>query len=458
MSATPHPLGVLLQELGWRPEHLARQLNDFAAAQGRPERVHLKTPYKWLAGDLPRSPWPALIPALLTGELHRPVTCVELGWPEQSLHLVPACAGLILPWSAAGGLQATQIVTDAVPMQRRMFLTLFGTAMTSPAHEWLIAAQVGDSGHTSGTHLPVEVVDHLDSITDNLRRMDDHLGGAQTLDLVRQHLATVVDLLEHRRYSDTTGRRLHATAAELLRLAGWLSFDDSTHPQAQRFWIAALHEAHAAGDRALGANILGFMSCQAKDLGQIREAVTLAETARAGYPAASPRVSAILDLRAAEAYANEQSTTDCRRALDTAFARLDDPAAQHGDPAWCYWVNHAQAHAQAGYCYVRLEDWSRARQHLRSALRLQGNEFTREGALRNALLATTYVRQAQPDLDQALHLGDRAVATLSDQVRSARCVKHVNRLVATLAPYRRNHAVRHFTDNAKALLGATTTS
>jgi len=199
------------------------------------------------------------------------------------------------------------------------------------------------------------------------------------------------------------------------------------------------------------------MSCQAKDLGQVREAVTLAETARAGYPAASPRVSAILDLRAAEAYANERATVDCRRALDSAFARLDDPGPQHGDPAWCYWLDQAQAHAQAGYCYVTLEDWPQARRHLRAALRLQDHEFSREGALRNALLATTYIRQAQPDIEQALHLGNRAVAVLSDQVRSARCVQHVHRLVASLRPYGQNHAVRDFADNVRTLLGTPST-
>jgi tetratricopeptide (TPR) repeat protein len=343
-------------------------------------------------------------------------------------------------------------------MQRRIFLTLIGASATSPAHEWLIAATGGDTSRSTGTQLPVEIVDHLDAITDRLRRMDDQLGGTQTLNLVRQHLATVVDLLESRRFDDSVGRRLHTTAAELLRLAGWLCFDDSAHPQAQRFWIAALHEAHTAGDRALGANILGFMSCQAKDLGQIRAAVTLAETARAGYPAASRRVSTILDLRAAEAYANERDTGSCRAAIDAAFEHLTKPSPQHGDPAWCYWVTEAQAHAQAGYCYVKLEDWPRARQHLRHAIRLQGNEFSREGALRNALLATTYVQQEHPDLDKALHLGRQAVTTLSDQVTSARCVKHVHRLVASLHPYRRDPSVRHFTDIARPLLRAYATT
>ncbi|MBO4209129.1 hypothetical protein [Micromonospora echinofusca] len=389
----------------------------------------------------------------MSEQLHRTISLDELGWPEDGLEVAPASAGLDLPWSSAGALQAAEVVNESGEMMhRRMFITLLGSALTSPAHEWLIAQSPQDIASTTGRPLSGKVVDHLDAVTASLRRMDDHLGSGQTLGLVRQHLSTVVGVLRGRSYSDSIGRRLHATAGELLRLAGWLSFDGGHHIQAQRFWIAGLYQANAAGDRGLGANILGFMSCQAKDLGQLRQAVTLAETARASYPATSPRVATILDLRAAEAYANNRSVTDTRRALDNAFGRFTDSRPEHGDPDWSYWINEAQAHAQAGYCFVKLGDWPRARDHLRTALRLQGNEYTREGALRNALLATTYVQQEQPELDKALALGDQAVQTLTGQVTSARCIKHVRNLVGSLAPYQRTSAVRRFFQDAKDLI------
>jgi hypothetical protein len=128
------------------------------------------------------------------------------------------------------------------------------------------------------------------------------------------------------------------------------------------------------------------------------------------------------------------------------------PRRSHGDPSWTYWINPAQAEAQAGYCYVKLEDWPRARFHLRRALQLQDDACTREGALRNALLATTYVRQDSPDLDQAIALGTQAVETLSGLVTSARCVKHVKRLTDSLDPYRRNALVRQFLEQSTDLL------
>ncbi|MGH3942908.1 MAG: hypothetical protein ACRDTG_30655, partial [Pseudonocardiaceae bacterium] len=111
-SIATHPLAVVLTELGWRPEVLARRLNGFAALHGRGEQVHLKTPYKWLHGSAPRSPWSALALALLTEELGRTITAAELGWRGAGVEAVPALSGLVLPWTAAGSLRALRVVTD----------------------------------------------------------------------------------------------------------------------------------------------------------------------------------------------------------------------------------------------------------------------------------------------------------------------------------------------------------
>src|ERR1700716_1943043 len=101
-SAPTRPvLAELLAELGWRPEPLARRLNALATAHGRPERLHEKTPYKWLRGERPRTPWPGLVAALLTEGLGREVTAAVLGWPGEVLECVPASTGLVLPWTAA---------------------------------------------------------------------------------------------------------------------------------------------------------------------------------------------------------------------------------------------------------------------------------------------------------------------------------------------------------------------
>ena len=141
-------------------------------------------------------------------------------------------------------------------------------------------------------------MDSLDDITGKLRRMDDQMGGGALIDLVRAQISFVARLIREGRYTDSLGRRLHGTLGELLRLGGWVSYDDGNLAQAQRFWISSLHAAHTAGDTALGANVLGFMSEPAWNLGRPDDAVKLTATALAGYKGKSPHVSAILHMRA----------------------------------------------------------------------------------------------------------------------------------------------------------------
>jgi hypothetical protein len=138
----------------------------------------------------------------------------------------------VAAWTMEGAVLSVRAALEA-DMRRRTVLAAAGAAVTRPAHDWLLAAPLGAAPHTTGTSLPA-VVDHLDGITRQLRRMDDQLGGGGGLQpVVRQHLAHVIDLIEHRRYPDTLGRRLHSVAAELARLAGWTSFDAGVHGAAQ---------------------------------------------------------------------------------------------------------------------------------------------------------------------------------------------------------------------------------
>ncbi|MGO4612695.1 hypothetical protein [Nocardia sp. 2TAF39] len=396
-----------------------------------------------------------MVAALFTAELSRPITPTDLGWTAASTGpMLPADSGLQGPWTAEGALRAIEAVTEADPMQRRLFLTLTGTAITVPAHQWLLATQVTELAHVAGTRIGLGTVDEIDTMTASLRRMDDQLGGGALLEMVRAHLRHVLHLLRHASYDDTTGRRLHTAAAELLRLAGWLCFDTSQHARAQRYWVAALRTAHSAGDRGLAANILGFMSCQAKDIGQPHEAALLADTALSGYPGASGQVSAILNLRVAEAYAVAGSAGDTRRAIDAAFTHLDAPAA--ASPDWSYWLDETHAHGQAGYCYLRLGEHTAARHHLRAALRGQTGNDSREGALRYTLLATTYTRKPEPDIERALSLAGHAVDLLTDQVTSTRVVGHLTTLLSDLTPFRRQPAVRELGDRVRCLQAATT--
>lgn len=62
----------------------------------------------------------------------------------------------------------------------------------------------------------------------------------------------------------------------------------------------------------LGRQHPGFHVLPGKDLDLKGEAVRLADAARQGYPGASPRLSAVVNLRAAQAYAMADEPTRCR--------------------------------------------------------------------------------------------------------------------------------------------------
>ncbi|EYT89844.1 hypothetical protein ThrDRAFT_04532 [Frankia casuarinae] len=292
-------------------------------------------------------------------------------------------------------------------------------------------------------------MDNLRRITDELRRMDDQIGSGPLVQVVRSQASYVTDLLKNGRYTDSVSRDLYGMLAELLRLAGWLSFDAGRHGQAQRFFTAGLRSAHTAGDRALGANILGFMSCQAKDIGQFTESARFADSARTGYAGTSPTVSAILNMRAAQAYANLKDAVETRRAIDAAFDVFGGNPPGHGEPPWSYWFNEAQMNEQVGYCYMRLGDWERARDHLSLSTGVTGGPDTREGALRQALLADTYAQQGDPD--SACAIGNQAIDALTNEVDSARCVGHVKQVRQHLVPYHRLSVVQEFNERVEAL-------
>lgn len=462
MGTANAALAEVLDALGWAPEDLARRVNEIARLHRHPATLNPKTPYKWRdEGTHPNRPWPTLVTLVLAQETGRDLTPRDLGWRPQA-DLLRADQELAdLPWTATGALHAIRSLTHGGPMHRRRFLVVMGAAAaTAPLH-WLTEPPVQHAVRTLGSRVPEAIVDDLDHAIAGIRHMDDQLGGGGALlDLVTAHLTYVEHLLDHNSYTDKVGARLYSSAGELQRLAGWLCFDRGDHGDAQAYWHSALHAAHGAGDRALGANVLGFMSCQYKDLpGGANLAVTYARAAQQGYPGASPRVSAILALRCAEALAATGADTEARRMLATAFEHLTDtPSDGVQEPGWSYWMSEPQAHAQAGYCYLRLNDWTQARSHLRTALCTQGDDCSREGALRQVLLARSYLRQPAPDCDAAVEIADQAVDTLERTVDSARCVGHLAGLVKDFGPHHRRVPVKALIERAADLMTVTATS
>jgi tetratricopeptide (TPR) repeat protein len=357
--------------------------------------------------------------------------------------------GFSAPWTVDGTLVTAHEVSEVSPVDRRSFLLLTGAALTTPAHEWLIARPLDDVSRSAGRKIEPRFVDSLDDITAKLRRMDDQMGGGALIDLVQAQISFVARLLREGRYTDSLGRRLHGTLGELLRLGGWVSYDDGNLAQAQRFWISSLHAAHTAGDTALGANVLGFMSEPAWNLGRPDDAAKLTATALAGYRGKSPHVSAILHMRAALPFAIKGDGLDCKRAIDTAYSAFRNSPPASGEPDWSYWMDEGSLNEQIGICLISLGDYQSACNHLERSLQVEQNGQIREGVVRQTYLATAYVRRGEPE--RACEIGMLAADALSTQVDSPRLTARVQALGDDLQPYKHIDAVRELTERVDTL-------
>ena len=241
-------------------------------------------------------------------------------------------------------------------MDRRIFLSLTGGALTtrlsngsSPIRP---TTPVGSRARIKDVH-----VDNIEEQTAQFRRMDDQLGGGATLVLVRAQVRHVVELLRDGSYTSSVGTRLTGAAGELMRLAGWLSYDAGQSPLAQRYWLAALHAAHAAGDRAAGRMYLASCHCRLGMPGSMvmpsswprRPSTVIRAPAPACRQCQSPGGDGLL---------RRQGRRSCRSAIHAAYDALRSTGHEAPEPGWAYWQDEANVNEQIGSCYLEMGDWN----------------------------------------------------------------------------------------------------
>ena len=450
----------LLARAGWTPENLGDRLNELAATLGLGVRGHRRTPRRWVYAELgraaprvPRDPWPALVCHVLHERLGEPVTLEALGWADTgALLYVPADHGLDQAWDAHGAVEALASVVDADAMERRHFIALTGVTLTAVAHQWLFdPARVAAS--VMGKRVDHAVVDDLERVADARRRMDDALGGGALLPAVREDLRLVVAMLKNAAYSENVGKRIHAIAAEYGRMAGWLAYDADQPALAHRYFLDAMRAAHVRGDRALGANSLGYMSVQAAQSGNPRDAVTLAESALSAEKQLTPAVAASLHCRLALGAAHAGDAMGWRRAQRRSFELLDR-SVREDEPPWIYWFNQADAEALTGWSLLALGRPADAEPHLRHALATIDPAFARDRS--GMLLDLANARLGAGAVDRACATASEAAGIIRrlDSPREKRLLRSFRRAAA---PHAKSAAVREFDAKHRDLLSPSLT-
>lgn len=410
-------LASFLGEIGRSPEQLANTLNRQLTQQGLPP-IHPTTPYKWIKDNSrPRGRVPDLVAATLTQWAGRQVTVADLGWERHTA--TPAITSSSEPWGAHTTLLELQAELGD-HMERREFLTQSGLVLAGVANPWLLdpVSKVTDSA--AGRRVGPSTVDDIERITAARRRMDDAIGGGTLLAAVREDLKVTVTLLGKASYSSATGTALLSAAAEQYRLASWLAFDTGQHGQAQHYTQLGLKAAHAAQDRQVGANILGFAAIQASVRGDGAAAEALARTGLAGGRGQlTPAVESSLHSRLAMARARLGDVDGVSAAVDQAEEILSqsDPDAE---PDWIYWYTLADLHGGAGDAYLWANQPATAVPHLRQAAEGTPDEFARDRAIWLSVEATAHVLAG--DLEQGRAVAERALEIIGGDLESGRVV------------------------------------
>lgn len=358
-------------------------------------------------------------------------------------------------WSHAGTVASSVSLTGSSGLvDRRAFLVLAGGALTAPAHEWLVREPGPLLAAIAGDRVTPDLADRLPPMIAELRGMDDAQGGGLVLSLAGREFDWVAELLDNASYDEQTGRRLHSALAELGQLAGWVAYDAGRHGLAQRYYLAALHAAHTAGDRSLGAHVLGSMAYQAARQGRPGEAVNLVDTALAGSRTTGP-AALLCELYSRQAYALSilRDAPACEAAVTNARAYVEriDPRRT---PPWLYWVSQAEILAGAGDCMLQLERAGRAIPALREGIGLFAPALARDRHLYLTHLAEALARPGpQRDLEAAAEAGEDAL-DLADGLNSSRSLSRIRDLHRQLAPYDDMPAVRSFVERAGMFLVA----
>jgi hypothetical protein len=252
------------------------------------------------------------------------------------------------------------------------------------AHRAMVPGKVG-----------AELLDALDALTENYRRLDRQLGAASVFDDSTHHLQRIARLKDASMTTKHRGR-LAAAAGEVASLAAWQALDLGRPGAAWSYYSLATRAAREAGDRELHAYVVAETSYVLLFGGQIREALSLIKRARHLARGTSPRLRVWLAAAHAEASAIAGNAVDTLRALDQAEEAFQQVEPGSG-PRWLAYFDRAHLVRWKGHCLVAVGQPETALAVLQEGLDSVDASFVRARAGALVDLATLHLRQGEID-------------------------------------------------------------
>ncbi|MDT0446794.1 transcriptional regulator [Streptomyces johnsoniae] len=447
MELDEHPLAWLLHHKGWSATNYLARLDPIhqRLGYGRIYTRERKRVSRWIRGGV--TPEEGIRRAM--AHLHQipEEEITARPWPDW---LRLACLRdrdlLQAEWNAQATAELLDRIAAGGPMDRRAFLVVTGV---TPVLAQAAAAQPAAARH-HGRRISAATPDLFEQGLAVLRRQDDQLGSGQVHASARTQLRLITDTLTGASYTEATGRRLYAAAAEAARSCGWTAHDSGHHALAEEFYVLSLRAATSADDPVTTANTLAFWAITRYSNGDPYGAVALAEEAlRHTGKFDSPRLEAVLHARRARAHAKAGDHRAAARAQEAAFTAYDRTRerAPDDEPDAVYWVSLGELESWAATNAMNLGEPARALGHFEAipaAQRDEGHDpaaFPRAAALRLARTAEAHI--ALGDLDAAVATAHHAIDHLGG-VTSARSTSTLGDLRTQLAAHRDTAVVRDF--------------
>lgn len=447
-SGNPH-LALWIAATGLSQGEIARRLTALANIRGHrqvaPDATRIR---RWIDGERPRPPVPALLAEVVSEAAGQPLTPGDLGLTSTGAVL----DSIQLPLLTEAAAQALAGWTQMDFMNRRDTLKLALGAPLILAAERMLGGTARALNHDR-KGFDADTVTALEEVTSFFTKADASKGGG----LYRSAIVAQLDEVARRIQDGVPPKlkvRVFAATADLAALAGWVSHDAGRYGIAQRLWSYGTYAAGEAGQRDRGVEIVTRMSHQMIYLGHPQDALGLLGVAakKAALPATKALVASQTG-RVHAALGNE-------RAAETHLGAADELlAAGLGDVP--EWVAYFDAAEHAGARAVSARDLTgpgrggrAASVHFEDALKLRKPGFDRVRVMDRVGLAAALLDEG--DTEQGAAAAHQALDDAA-RVDSTLVASRLNTLLDAARPYK-TAAVDEVRTRAKELAAARPTT
>ncbi|MFC8898107.1 Tat pathway signal protein [Streptomyces cinereoruber] len=445
-SSNAH-LALWIAATGLSHGEIARRIAAEAIRQGHrqiaPDATRVR---RWIDGERPRPPVPALLAAVLSEAAGQPLTPGDLGLTAAG----PTLDSIQLPLLTEAAAQ-----TLAGWTQMDLFLDRRDTLKLALGAPLILAAErmLGGTArrlNRAAKGFDADTTAALEEVTTFFTKADASKGGGLYRSAIVAQLAEVA-----RRIQDgvpaSLKTRVFVATADLAALAGWVSHDCGRYATAQRYWSYGIYAAGEAGQPDRGVEIVTRMSHQMIYLGHPQDALGLLGVA--AKKATIPATRALVASQTGRVHAALGDEQGAERHLGAADELVADGLGEDVPD----WVGYFDAAEHAGARAVSARDLTglgrnrRASDHFTDALALRRPGFDRVRVMDRIGLAAALFTEGEPEqgtaaahqaLDDAARVDSTLVAsrlnTLLDAARQYRtaAVDEVRTRAADLAAAR----------------------